>query len=173
MSTNFQNQDSPFSANGRFGRLSYLGWNMLLGLVLVLIVTSVILVEPNLIIYMKDSMTSMIFFGILYLIVIYFSLIFTIRRLHDLDQSGWLSLVTLIPVINLFFFLYLIFAPGTQGSNNYGAPRMTKTWEKVLGWMYGLVPILGILAAISLPAYQSYVERAKLQQIEQQVNQSE
>ena len=127
MSTNFQNQDSPFSANGRFGRLSYLGWNMLLGLVLVLIVTSVILVEPNLIIYMKDSMTSMIFFGILYLIVIYFSLIFTIRRLHDLDQSGWLSLVTLIPVINLFFFLYLIFAPGTQGSNKYGAPRMTKT----------------------------------------------
>lgn len=30
--SNFQNNDSPFSAKGRFGRLSYLGWNMLLGL---------------------------------------------------------------------------------------------------------------------------------------------
>ncbi len=37
MSSSFQANDSGLSANGRFGRLSYLGWNMLLGLSLVLV----------------------------------------------------------------------------------------------------------------------------------------
>lgn len=69
--------------------------------------------------------------------------------------------------------LYLIFAPGTQGANNYGQPRDTKTWEKVLAWMYILIFPLGILAAIAIPAYQDYTNRTQQQQYQQQINQSE
>ena len=38
-----------------------------------------------------------------------------------------------------------------------------------VAWSLLLVPILGILAAISLPAYQEYVERAEQAQQEQQL----
>lgn len=44
-----------------------------------------------------------------------------IRRLHDLDKTGWLALLVLVPVVNAFFVLYLFFAPGTVGANDYGA----------------------------------------------------
>ena len=32
-----------------------------------------------------------------------------IKRLHDVNLSGWLSLLNLIPIINIFFFLFLLF----------------------------------------------------------------
>lgn len=34
----------------------------------------------------------------------------TIRRLHDLGHSGWLSLLLLIPLVNLILIIYLLFA---------------------------------------------------------------
>lgn len=43
-----------------------------------------------------------------------------IRRLHDLEMTGWLALVFLIPYINFLFGLVLLFAPGTFGPNRYG-----------------------------------------------------
>ena len=44
-----------------------------------------------------------------------------IRRLHDLNKSGLFCLLMLVPVVNAIFSLYLLFAPGTIGANNYGA----------------------------------------------------
>ena len=43
-----------------------------------------------------------------------------IKRLHDVNLSGWFALLILIPTVNLFFFLYLLFAGGTVGANKYG-----------------------------------------------------
>ena len=43
-----------------------------------------------------------------------------IRRLHDLDKSGWWFLIALIPLIGFFFQLYLLFAKGTEGYNSFG-----------------------------------------------------
>lgn len=173
--SNFHNNDSPFSANGRFGRLSYLGWNMLLGLSVLPIAIIAAFLTPmltdntsNIMLYIVAVIGLFFYIGLIYL-----TFIFTIRRLHDKNQSGWLSLIALVPLINIFFMLYLIFAPGTQGANNYGQPRDTKTWEKVLAWMYILIFPLGILAAIAIPAYQDYTNRAQQQQYQQQINQSE
>ncbi len=44
-----------------------------------------------------------------------------IRRLHDLNKTGWFVLLMFVPVVNTIFSLYLLFAPGTIGSNDYGA----------------------------------------------------
>ncbi len=44
-----------------------------------------------------------------------------IRRLHDLDKSGWFMLLILVPFVNLIFLLYLWFMPGTVGYNRFGA----------------------------------------------------
>ena len=49
-----------------------------------------------------------------------------IRRLHDLNKSGWWSLIALIPYVNVIFGLYLLFAPGTKGDNRYGADPLTE-----------------------------------------------
>lgn len=49
-----------------------------------------------------------------------------IRRMHDLDKSGWWLLITLIPYVNMIFSLYVIFAPGTKGDNQYGADPLTE-----------------------------------------------
>ena len=48
------------------------------------------------------------------------NIMLTIRRLHDLDKSGWFYLILMIPYVNFIFALYVIFAPGTVGPNKYG-----------------------------------------------------
>lgn len=179
MNSNFQTNDSPLSANGRFGRLSYLGWTFLSALVffLVAIVVVVLMVGTNPESISSLSIPAMIIFLVLYIAMIYFTFIFTIRRLHDKNQNGWLSLIMFVPLINFFFLIYLCCAKGDAGTNNYGAPRVTKGWEKVLGWIYIILfPISILLIAVSaIPAYQSYLERAQLQQLQyqQQIEQSE
>ncbi|MFN4276552.1 MAG: DUF805 domain-containing protein [Ferrovibrio sp.] len=42
------------------------------------------------------------------------------QRCRDIDWSGWIVLLTYIPVIGLAVWLVLIFYPGTRGPNRYG-----------------------------------------------------
>jgi len=44
----------------------------------------------------------------------------TVRRLHDVDKSGWFILLGLIPLVG-FYLLYLYCQPGTAGPNRFGA----------------------------------------------------
>ncbi len=44
-----------------------------------------------------------------------------IRRWHDLNKSGWFIILTFIPYLNFVVALYVLFAPGTRGANQYGA----------------------------------------------------
>jgi uncharacterized membrane protein YhaH (DUF805 family) len=48
------------------------------------------------------------------------SVTLTIRRLHDINLTAWFIIIAFIPVISLFFFLFLFFYPGTKGDNKYG-----------------------------------------------------
>lgn len=171
MSSNFQSNDSGLNANGRFGRLSYLGWSFLSVLVffVIALIVGALFIGTNPESLASISTPAIIIFLILYIAFFYFTIIFAVRRLHDVNQSGWLWLLFLVPLANIGLALYLLFAPGTPGTNNYGAPRATAGWEKVLAWLNILViPLFGILAAISIPTYQNYVERAQQQQIELQ-----
>ena len=159
--------DSPLSAAGRFGRLSYLGWNGLLVLVMMVLGIFCAIALPGFSPNMEQGMPmfAMLLLGIVYVTMIYFSFIFAIRRLHDRNHSGWLSLLMLVPLANLGLALYLIFAKGDAQENQFGQPRAAQTWEKVLGWFYVLIFPIGILAAIAVPAYQDYVQRAQKAQI--------
>ncbi|WP_051533451.1 DUF805 domain-containing protein [Anaerovibrio sp. RM50] len=42
------------------------------------------------------------------------------KRCHDLDKPGWLAIGTLVPFVNLFLGIYLLFFRGTDGPNQYG-----------------------------------------------------
>ena len=49
----------------------------------------------------------------------WFSLAQGVKRLHDLDKSGWLILLMFVPIVNALFGLYMLFADGTLGPNQY------------------------------------------------------
>lgn len=49
----------------------------------------------------------------------WFSLAQGVKRLHDLDKSGWLILLMFVPIVNALFGLYMLFADGTVGPNQY------------------------------------------------------
>ncbi|MEG2473739.1 DUF805 domain-containing protein [Acinetobacter sp.] len=162
--------NSALSAAGRFSRLSYLGWNgllliavMLLGFLCALLLQAVSPGETK-----SLSMPALILLGAVYAVMLYFTFIFTIRRLHDRNHSGWLSLLMLVPFANIILALYLIFAKGDAHANQFGPPRAALTWEKVLGWIYVLIFPIGITAAIAIPAYHDYAQRAQQAQIELQ-----
>ncbi len=43
-----------------------------------------------------------------------------VRRLHDLDKSGWWLLIALVPIIGGLLLLYWFVQRGTVGQNQYG-----------------------------------------------------
>ena len=58
--------------------------------------------------------------GIYSLAVLIPTLAVTVRRLHDIDRSGWWILINLIPLIGSIVLLVFSLLPGTPGSNRFG-----------------------------------------------------
>ena len=58
--------------------------------------------------------------GIYGLAVLIPSLAVTVRRLHDIDRSGWWILINLIPLIGTIVLLVFAVSEGTPGTNRYG-----------------------------------------------------
>lgn len=83
-----------------------------------------------------------------------------VRRSHDLDLSGWW---TILAILIPFAALYWLLRAGTPGPNRYGAaPPPNTAGVTVLASILPLVFIVGVLAAIALPAYQDYTVKAKV-----------
>lgn len=102
-----------FSSEGRIGRLEYFLINVV-GLVAVVVIV--------LIFAAINSSLSLLFafVGIIVLAIVY---VFAgIRRLHDCDQSGWLMLLNLVPLVAFVLGLLLLFKGGTYGPNRFGNP---------------------------------------------------
>ncbi|MEJ2508413.1 MAG: DUF805 domain-containing protein [Gammaproteobacteria bacterium] len=154
-----------FSTSGRLGRLRYLGYGMAVNLVVWFAVMLLGLVASLIPSQATNIVVGIIGVG-LYIAVIVVAFMLMIQRIHDFDTSGWLALLMLVPLVNVVFGLLLLFLPGTKGSNRFGAePPPNSTGVIVLA---ALVPIavfvIGILAAIAIPAYNQYIQRAKAQQ---------
>ena len=48
------------------------------------------------------------------------SIAVTVRRLHDIDRSGWWLLIALVPLVGWIVLLVFSVQEGTPGSNRYG-----------------------------------------------------
>ena len=57
---------------------------------------------------------------IVYLVLYIPSFTVSVRRLHDLDKSGWFLLIGLIPIIGAILLIYWFVSPGTDGRNRFG-----------------------------------------------------
>jgi uncharacterized membrane protein YhaH (DUF805 family) len=66
-------------------------------------------------------------FGIFYfsysLIVFIPGLAVLVRRLHDVGKSGWMILISLIPIIGAIWLLVLLVQDSESGTNQYGEPQ--------------------------------------------------
>ncbi len=61
---------------------------------------------------------SMIIFQLIIAVVL---IVVSIKRLHDIDKSGWYYLLALVPFIGApILIIYLGFIKGTNGPNQYG-----------------------------------------------------
>ncbi|KAA9007797.1 DUF805 domain-containing protein [Histidinibacterium aquaticum] len=58
--------------------------------------------------------------GLVSLLLLIPGIAVTVRRLHDLDKSGWFALLLLIPIVNIVLILIWFTQPGTKGPNRYG-----------------------------------------------------
>ena len=49
-----------------------------------------------------------------------------VKRLHDVDKSGWYSLILFVPLINIAAILALLLLEGSRGTNQYGDDPLLK-----------------------------------------------
>ena len=64
-------------------------------------------------------------YGVFYLLYVFAVLIpglaVSVRRLHDVGKSGWMYLISLIPIIGAIWLLVLFVTDSNPGENEYGA----------------------------------------------------
>jgi uncharacterized membrane protein YhaH (DUF805 family) len=61
-----------------------------------------------------------LFSGIYMLFMLCPTLAVTARRLHDVNQSGWLQLLNLIPLLGFIVIVYFTVQDSQAGTNQYG-----------------------------------------------------
>ncbi|WP_455144099.1 DUF805 domain-containing protein [Selenomonas noxia] len=59
--------------------------------------------------------------SLLYLPVAVSGYMLMIRRLHDLNLSGFFVLLSFVPIVSFGLIVYLFIKKGTEGDNDYGA----------------------------------------------------
>ena len=92
-----------------------------------------------------------------YVVYVAGSVVLLIQRSHDMNLSGWWSIAAFIPLVGLVW----LFKGGTPGANRWGAPPPpNSTGVIVVAWFLPVIFILGIVAAVALPAYRDYTVRA-------------
>ncbi len=106
-----------FTSAGRLNRKSYIYRSIFLSLVLGII---------QLILELATAAIEALelLFAVMILVLCIFGFVAGImmlaRRLHDLDKSGWWMLLLFVPLVNILFYIYILFFKGTEGPNQYG-----------------------------------------------------
>ncbi len=146
-----------FAINGRLGRARYLCYSFAFTFFLIIVIGAVgglsgLISETGEMSTVHSLLVSM---PILLLIVI-----MARRRLHDLNFSGWWSILMLIPLVSIIPSLFLMFAPGNKHDNDYGL-KPAKNGALVYIFMsLFIVVFAGLIAVVALPFYQEYMSQA-------------
>lgn len=61
-----------------------------------------------------------VFFIVLWLVNIWISILWSIKRCHDIWWSWWLSVLTIVPFVSWIMYILLFFTPWTDWENKYG-----------------------------------------------------
>jgi uncharacterized membrane protein YhaH (DUF805 family) len=59
------------------------------------------------------------------------NLALAVKRCHDRNKSGWFFLVSLVPIVSLWYVVEIFFLPGTEGDNQYGPNPLYAKWTSI------------------------------------------
>ena len=136
------------AVSGRIGRARYIVYSIMLSLAIMFVVGLGAA-------FLGPVGVALLVVG--YIAMFALQIMLTIQRSHDFNMSGWFSLLALVPLVNMLFW----FVPGTDGPNRFGAKTPPNSVGVLIGvWIVPAIFVLGIVAAVALPAYQDYVKRA-------------
>ena len=140
-------KDIFFNSEGRFSRETFL--ITFIGLMLFTAITSPYLYKLCNLFLPKFLI---ILLGIVYVIyVIYATVVICIKRLHDLNLTGWISILSLFYPLNLLFFAYLCIKKGKDENNKYGEEPLNYAGPPfILYFCYGLFGLFAIATGVSL-----------------------
>jgi uncharacterized membrane protein YhaH (DUF805 family) len=142
-----------FAISGRIARVRYIAYGMLVYLVgaAIAVLAGAALGDAGVVVA-----------GAAWVAMLVLGFMLTVQRSHDFNMSGWLSLLVIVPLVNLLFW----FVPGTDGPNRYGPPTPPNGLGVILGACVApLTVVAGILAAVAIPAYQGYGDRARVSEV--------
>ena len=110
-----------FTTKGRMNRLPYLKYSIFF--IVVMFLTSFVAGILTFVLTGDAELEGILY----YVLVFIFNLPCTIgafmtsiRRLHDLNRSGYFVLLCCIPIVNFLLEVYMLFFRGTVGANDYG-----------------------------------------------------
>lgn len=99
-----------FSCKGRYSRSKFLGRVISISIVYFAIVIALFLTRymyvPSIVLYLSMP----------YLFIVFMSII---KRLHDQNLDAKYVLLAFVPLLNIGFFISIVFMKGTVGSNYY------------------------------------------------------
>ena len=158
-----------FNFTGRACRSEYWFW------VLFLIIADIAVDIADILIFGDASYAITLIFN---LGVVIPAMAVSVRRLHDIDKTGWWSLL-LLTVVGLFVLLYWTLKPGDEGENRFGHNPLTHDGSErdakrhavgvkgaiiiclVFAGILAAMIALDIVASIARTAYEEYALRAQ------------
>ena len=98
----------------------------------------------------------------------------SVRRLHDIDKTGWWSLL-LLTVVGLFVLIYWALKPGDEGENRFGHNPLTHDGSEtdakrhavgvkgaiIICLVFASIAVAMIVASIARTAYEEYALRTQ------------
>jgi uncharacterized membrane protein YhaH (DUF805 family) len=143
-----------YSASGRIGRARYIAYTLGLSILFGVFVAAMAGALGAIGLAAVARIAAMV----LYAGLLIWMFMLTIQRAHDFNTSGWLSILVLIPLVNLLFWII----PGSDGENRFGGKTPPNSvLVLIAAWLVPVLFIGGILAAVAIPAYQDYAKRAQ------------
>lgn len=144
-----------FSLKGRIGRLRFVAWSLVasaaffaafFALLTTVGIASLMTSHPSI-------LTGLGLSALLGLAMLFINLSIGVQRLHDLGWSGWLWLLSIVPLIGGLFTFVLMVLPGSRTANRYGAPPPPNGIAvKLLAGIWLFIVIAVILASLVRPS---------------------
>ena len=117
--------------DGRMGRLQYATANLVMASLLYI---------PLIMMLQRPTLGRTALFAAVALLYTAFGVRLAVLRCHDCDKSGWWSILLWLPTVNFIVTLVLAFAPGTDGSNDYGEQPPPASWP-----VFGVAALCAVL----------------------------
>ncbi len=159
-------QDFFFSTKGRVGRKEYFfRWFMpyLSSLIVLTILSNVLQMQQ-----VESGIVLFANFAILLLIAVFLvaQILIGIKRLHDINASGWWSLLWLVPLANFVLLLVLFFKVTSTEKSQRSRMKTGRYTQTLLRWtlfIFHLFVIVGLLPFVAISDYMAG-EKAKIQE---------